>query len=307
MRQFFLWAFVLGIIFSGCGNADYERTDDGVFYRIIKTGKGDLIKPRTYLKINQSAEMGDTVFFSTFGKIPTYGFFDSLTTPSHEFLDILHLMRVGDSAIVIRSVDTLVKRGVAQYNSRFKKGSTIKVLVKVLGSFASEAESDKERIQEMEVYKQYEIKNLEAYLKDKGEKGIIKLPPGVFVKIDKEGTGTKIDSGMTVKMRYTGKLMDGTIFDSNIDSTFGHPQPLDFIVGARQVIEGWDIGVQQLRVGTKARIYLPSLLGYGMQGSQGKIPPYSNLIFDVEVLEAAIPSATKNEMVPHEENHPGGH
>lgn len=307
MRQFFLWAFVLSIIFSGCGNADYERTDDGVFYRIIKSGDGDFIKPRTYLKIHQSAEMGDTVFFSTFGKLPTYGFFDSLTTPAHEFLDILHLMRIGDSAIVIRSVDTLVKRGIAQYNTRFKKGSTIKVLVKVLATYANEADFEKERNQELEAYKQNEIKNLEASLKEKDEKGIIKIPPGVFVKIEKEGSGIKIDSGMAVKMMYTGKLFDGKIFDSNIDSTFGHPQPFEFIVGARQVIEGWDIGVKQLRVGTKAKIYIPSLLGYGMQGSGGKIPPYSNLIFDVEVLEAAMPSAAKNEMVPHEENHPGGH
>jgi hypothetical protein len=153
---------VIITIFSGCGNADYMRTNDGLYYRIIKSGKGDLIKPRTYLKIHQRAEMGDTLFFSTFGRIPTYGYFDSLTTPSHEFLDILGQMRIGDSAIIIRSVDTLVKRGIAQYNNRFKKGTTIKVLIKVLASYANEAEFDKERTKEIEEFKQSEINNLEA-------------------------------------------------------------------------------------------------------------------------------------------------
>lgn len=307
MRQFFLLAFVTATLISSCGNADYERTNDGLYYRIIKSGKGDFVKPRTYLKINQSAEMGDTVFFSTFGKMATYGYFDSLTTPSHEFLDILDQMRIGDSAIVIRSVDTLVKRGVAQYNSRLKKGTFIKVKIKILGLYASEDEFNTAKTKDLEEYKQNEVKSLEAYLKDKGEKGITKLPEGVFVKIEKEGTGIKIDSGMMVKMKYSGKLLDGTLFDSNLDSTFGHPEPFEFIVGGRQVIEGWDIGVKQLKVGSRAKIFIPSLLGYGMQGSPPKIPPYSMLVFELEVLSAGVPQAENKENPPHDANHTDGH
>lgn len=307
MRQFFLLAFVTATIFSGCGNADYERTNDGLYYRIIKSGKGDFIKPRTYLKINQSAEMGDTVFFSTFEKMATYGYFDSLTTPSHEFLDILDQMRIGDSAIVIRSVDTLVKRGVAQYNSRLKKGSYIKVKIKILGLYASEEDFNTAKTKDLDEYKLNEVKNLEAYIKEKGEKGITKLPEGVFVKIEKEGTGIKIDSGMLVKMKYSGKLLDGTVFDSNLDSTFGHTEPFEFIVGSRQVIEGWDIGVKQLKVGSKAKIFIPSLLGYGMQGSPPKILPYSNLVFEVEVLSAGVPQVANKENPPHDANHTDSH
>jgi FKBP-type peptidyl-prolyl cis-trans isomerase FkpA len=307
MRQFFLLAFVTATIISGCGNADYERTNDGLYYRIIKSGKGDYIKPRTYLKINQSAEMGDTVFFSTFGTMATYGYFDSLTTPSHEFLDILDQMRIGDSAIVIRSVDTLVKRGVAQYNSRLKKGTSIKVKIKILGLYASEEDFNTAKTKDMEEYKQNEVKFLEAYIKEKDEKGINKLPEGIFVKIEKEGTGIKVDSGMMVKVKYSGKLLDGTMFDSNLDSTFGHPEPFEFIVGGRQVIEGWDIGVKTLKVGSKAKIFIPSLLGYGMQGSPPKIPPYSNLVFEVEVLSAGVPQVANKENPPHDANHTEGH
>jgi FKBP-type peptidyl-prolyl cis-trans isomerase len=305
MRQVFLCVLMVAIIFSGCGNADYQRTNDGLYYRIIKSGKGDLIKPRTYLKIHQSAEMGDTVFFSTFGKIATFGYFDSLATPSHEFLDILDKMRIGDSAIVIRSVDTLVKRGVVQYNTRFKRGTAIKALIKILGVYANEEEFEAAKVKEMDAFKLEEIKGVEAYLKQKDEKNITKTKEGVFVKIEKEGTGVKVDSGMMVKVKYSGKLFDGSVFDSNIDSTFGHTEPFEFVVGRHQVIEGWDIGIKQLKVGTKAKIYIPSILGYGMKGSGGKIPPYSNLMFEIEVLDAGVPPAPKAEEAPHMKNNAG--
>ncbi len=307
MRKYLVMAMMVSAIFTGCGNADYERSGDGLYYRIIPLGKGERIKPRTYLKIHQSAEMGDTVFFSTFGKMATYGFFDSLTAPSHEFLDILELMRIGDSAVVIRSVDTLVKRGIAQYNTRFKKGATIKVKIKILDSYTSEPEFEAARAKEMEDFKANEIKSLEAYFAGKNEKGITKLPEGVFVKIEKEGAGVKIDSGMTVKMKYTGKLLDGTVFDSNIDTSFGHAEPFEFIAGMRQVIEGWDIGVKQLKVGSKAKIYIPSLLGYGMQGSAPKIPPYSNLMFEVEVLEAVLKKEENPTTHTEGDGHGGSH
>lgn len=293
MRQFFFMAIIAAGMLSGCGNADYQRNEDGLLYRIIRTGKGDFLKPRTYLKIDQSAEMGDTVFFTTFGRIPTYGLYDSLPTPAHEFLDILDQMRVGDSAVVIRSVDTLVKRGFANYNSRLTKGSTIKVCIKVLAAYPDEATFEVARVKETEEFKNKEAKELEGYLKGKNIENLIKLPEGVFIKVDKEGSGIKVDSGMTVKMKYTGSLLSGKVFDSNIDTSFGHTDPFEFVVGTRQVIEGWDIGVKQLKVGTKAKIYIPSMLAYGMQGSGGKIPGYSNLVFEVEVLDAKVVSAVK--------------
>lgn len=285
--------FVLLVALTGCGNADYTRNNDGLIYRIISSGKGELVKPKTYLKVHQSAGMGDTLFFSSFGKVPAFGFFDSMQVPSHDFLDILTKMRVGDSAIVIRSIDTLVKRGIVQYNERFKKGSTIKVLVKVLGIFSSEEEMNEDRQNEFDAYKKKEIAALEAFISKQKGGNIDKLPEGVFVVTEKKGNGQKIDSGMEVSVKYTGTLLDGSVFDSNIDSSFGHMEPFKFKVGNRQVIEGWDLGIKKLNVGSKAKIYIPSMLGYGIQGSGPKLPPYSNLIFDIEVLEAITDTSAK--------------
>lgn len=273
------------IIFSvACSNADYERTSNGLIYKIHKVGKGPKIKPRSYLKVHQAVSLDDTVFANTFEKVPLYGFFDSLTAPTHDFLDILHLMNVGDSAIVIRSVDTLVNQGLLNYSGRFKKGSAIKVVVKVLEVLPSDQAIQQDQKKEMDAYKKIEIAQLEKYIEGLKLKGISKKPEGVFVHIEKEGNGPKVEQGDNVTIYYTGKLTNGTVFDSNLDSTFGHPEPFKYSAGFRQVIEGWDVGVMNLKQGTKAKLFIPSMLAYGMQGQGPKLPPYSNLVFDIEVL-----------------------
>jgi FKBP-type peptidyl-prolyl cis-trans isomerase len=276
---------VLGLfLVAGCGNADYSRTQDGLIYKIFKTGDGPLIKPKTYLKLNQSASIRDSVLFSTYSFLPAYGFFDSLPTPAHDFLDILDKMRVGDSAVILRSVDTIYNRGGIQYNETFKKGDNIQVVIKVLGSFDTEEAMNADREKSFNAFKQVEIERLKEYISSKN------LTPqetkeGVFVVIEKEGTGPKVDSGMYVRVNYTGSLKNGNVFDSNVDSSFGHTEPFQYMAGARQVIPGWDIGVMQLKQGSKAKIFIPSLLGYGRESQGDKLPAFSDLIFEIEVLE----------------------
>lgn len=280
---------VLATAFLGCENADYIRNRDGLIYRIIKTGDGELITPKTYLKIHQSLEVGDSVFYTTFGKIPSYGLFDSILTPTHDFLDIIDEMRVGDSAIIIRSIDTLSKRGALQLNEVFKKGGTMKVKIKILASYDSEDKLTEDRQMEFEAFRTAEIEELGNWLEKQKISGIKKIPEGVFIKTEKEGSGIEIDSAMQVAVNYTGSLLNGKVFDSNLDSTFEHVEPFKFTVGFRQVIEGWDIAIRNMKVGEKAKVYIPSLLAYGMQGSAPIIPPYNHLVFDLEVLAAEEP------------------
>jgi FKBP-type peptidyl-prolyl cis-trans isomerase len=85
-------------------------------------------------------------------------------------------------------------------------------------------------------------------------------------------------------MNYTGKLMDGTKFDSNQDSTFHHMEPFTFPIGVGQVIPGWDEGVMLLNKGAKATLFIPSGLAYGEHPPTPAIPANSILVFDVEVV-----------------------
>jgi len=90
----------------------------------------------------------------------------------------------------------------------------------------------------------------------------------------KAGTGTAVKNGDNVTVRYTGKLLGGGIFDAG---TFS------FILGAGRVIKGWDEGISYMKRGGTAQLIIPSTLGYGSSGAS-TIPPYSSLIFDVELL-----------------------
>jgi FKBP-type peptidyl-prolyl cis-trans isomerase FkpA len=102
------------------------------------------------------------------------------------------------------------------------------------------------------------------------------------MKIEKitNGTGAAPKSGDTVTVHYTGWLTDGTKFDSSVDRN----DPFAFVLGAGQVIRGWDEGVAKLKVGDKAKLTIPPEMAYGREGYPGAIPPNATLIFEVELL-----------------------
>ena len=94
------------------------------------------------------------------------------------------------------------------------------------------------------------------------------------------GTGDEAQKGQTVSVHYTGWLADGTKFDSSLD----RGQPLSFVLGAGQMIPGFDEGVAGMKVGGERRLILPPGLAYGAQGRPPKIPANSELTFDVQLV-----------------------
>jgi peptidylprolyl isomerase len=95
--------------------------------------------------------------------------------------------------------------------------------------------------------------------------------------------------GATVKIHYSGFLEDGTKFDSSVD----RGEPFQFVIGRSQVIPGWDEAVMKLRVGEKAKLVIPSEMGYG-PSKRGKIPANATLYFDVELLGVSVPPSPWN-------------
>jgi FKBP-type peptidyl-prolyl cis-trans isomerase len=94
------------------------------------------------------------------------------------------------------------------------------------------------------------------------------------------GTGASPRKGQTVTVHYTGTLANGTKFDSSVDRN----EPFEFVLGVGQVIQGWDVGVAQMKVGQKVKLTIPPEMGYGAGGYPGAIPPNATLIFEVELL-----------------------
>ena len=96
-----------------------------------------------------------------------------------------------------------------------------------------------------------------------------------------EGEGPLCPNGAIARVHYTGKLLDGTKFDSSLDRN----EPFEFEVGAGQVIRAWDQGFRQLRKGQKAILTCPPCFAYGERGVRGVIPKNATLVFEVELLD----------------------
>lgn len=119
----------------------------------------------------------------------------------------------------------------------------------------------------------------EKYLADnKGKAGIQTTASGLQYEVIKEGTGAKPTATDMVKVHYEGKLINDTIFDSSMQR--GEPA----VFGVGQVIPGWTEGLQLMPVGSKYRFYIPQNLAYGANENNPQIPPFSTLVFDVELL-----------------------
>ena len=122
---------------------------------------------------------------------------------------------------------------------------------------------------------------IQQYIKD--NKITVKPTASGLYFIEKvAGKGTKAKAGDKVKVHYTGKLLNGKVFDSSL--TRKPVTPFEFTIGQGQVIPGWDEGIAMMSAGEKATILVPSKLGYGPQGMGNNIPAYSPLVFDVELI-----------------------
>ncbi len=121
-------------------------------------------------------------------------------------------------------------------------------------------------------------KGQEYLVANSKKEGVKQLKGGVQYKVIDEGKGESPELTDTVKVHYTGRLIDGTMFDSSVQ----RGEPATFRVG--QVIKGWQMALQEMKVGDKWMLYIPSELAYGEQGSAGAIGPNEVLVFEVELL-----------------------
>jgi FKBP-type peptidyl-prolyl cis-trans isomerase len=120
----------------------------------------------------------------------------------------------------------------------------------------------------------------QVFPKGPDNEGFYTSSTGLKFKDVKVGDGPRPTQGHTVVVHYTGWLTNGQKFDSSVD----RGQPFEFVLGAGQVIKGWDEGVAGMHMGGQRRLVIPPQLGYGSRGAGGVIPPNATLVFDVELL-----------------------
>lgn len=220
-----------------------------------------------------------------------------------DIADALMLMTAGDSIICLADAQSVFEYAKKPLPDYIKPGDKVQYNIRMV-SVKPKAELQKEREAAFAKFLQDSIQNantgkpvdtddklLQDYFSSR-HINPIKTSSGLYYTIQKEGSGALAKAGDNVVMNYTGRLLDGTVFDSNTDSAFRHVQPLNFVLGTGRVIKGWDEGIGYLKPGSKATFYIPASLAYGSQSRPGNaanpkgIPANSVLIFDVELVSA---------------------
>lgn len=220
-----------------------------------------------------------------------------------DIIEAIMLMTPGDSLVCLVDADLVYKNSKQKKPDFIKKGEKVQYFIRLV-SIKSKEQVQKEQQalfqkqmneqlaqqkKEEEKRTPLEEKELKAYF-TKNHLTPQKTSNGLYYTIKESGVGEQPTTNDTVSLNYRGQLLDGTIFDSNIDSAFNHVTPFEFPLGLGRVIKGWDEGVALLNKGTKATFYIPSRLAYGASAMPGNnnnpkgIPAHSILIFDVELL-----------------------
>lgn len=289
-----LSAIALGSFVTSCnkGNSSFKKLRNGMEYKIISSSSnGKTIAYGEVMKFNFIQMYKDSMIKESFGQLPQYQPIDSMQLPK-EYFEIFKQAKSGDSIVTRILTDSAFKSGMGMMPPGFKKGEYLSTNFKVLGILKAESAQEDFMKEREKFVQQDSIRAIGQKIKDekileeyfaKNNVKPTKTTEGTFVEVIQPG-GDLPKEGQTLVVKYTGKLLDGTAFDSNIDSTFRHTEPYNVTIGQGGSIKGFEDGLKQMGKGAKGNIYIPSVLAYGSQGS-GKIKPNSNLIFYVEILD----------------------
>ena len=292
---------------TSCKNSDFEgftKADNGVHYKFFnqtesapKAQAGEGISIRYIIK-KQSND--STIFDSKNGTpdgVMRLGLQKAMCVGCIE--DALGMMSKGDSAAFILSSDSffLKTNGYKELPKFVKAGDHLAFYVKMVDIKSKKEieENQKQQAADQEVkMKEFMAKEAVDFEKYLADNKITAKPTGsglIYIET-KKGTGAAPKETDIVTVHYTGKLMDGTVFDSSI------PKGKPATFGLNQVIPGWTEGLQLMKKGGKATLILPSKIGYGPNGN-GAITPYSPLVFEVELIEIMpAPPAPAQPMEP---------
>jgi hypothetical protein len=298
------YLFIAVILFSAC-QQNFKKGEKGLEYKIISSGSGAKIKAGDFMQMQICQYLNDGKRDSLLNDTRANGGsiiepFDANSVPP-EYYKILSQLKNGDSAVIRLLVDSMFAKNPGTMPPFIKKGYHFITTIKLLNLFHNQKDVDSARKTEMIIRErkdsidniaimQKDDKALQDYFKKNNITGLQKSPLGTYVQIIQPGTGANIDTSVIVKTNYTGRTLDGKMFDSNTDSSKGHVEPLsvnmtnDMSLG-NSVIKGWTDGLKLLNKGAKAKFFIPSPLAYGKRNVGEDIPANSILVFDIEVLE----------------------
>jgi FKBP-type peptidyl-prolyl cis-trans isomerase FkpA len=276
-----------------CNNVDFKKTKGGMPYKLFTSGKGPTLKQGDYMKVQFVQKLNDSVLVSTYATGPRIIPVPPQSYP-YDISEVFPLLHKGDSVYAVQLVDTFIKQNPERVPPAFKKGMKLITTVKVVDIFKTQEEAQADEAKDRETAFRNDKKVQAQLAKDiEGVKDYLaknniqaqRTPTGAFVQILTPGSGPKVEKGKYVSLKYKGMTFAGKVFDSNMDTSFKHTEPLGFVVGKGQMLRGFDEAVEYLKKGDKARLFLPAALAYGERPPSAAIGANENLIFEVEVLD----------------------
>lgn len=292
-----IMALMLVGVMSACTEKNpypgYEKNQNGLYYQFFNQNEGEMPQVGDLLEVSICCMVNDSTPL-----IPNTRNIMKLQEPAFpgDINEGLAMMHKGDSASFIVNIDSTFKYlfGQPTLPAEFNATDVMRFEVKVNDFYPEKvyAQNYANDVKNRNAERVATLKNdypeetakaanaLAAYL---AKNNIVAEPTetGLYYVVTEEGNGEHPEVGKPVTMHYTGKLLDGTVFDSSVE----RGEPFQFVLGVGQVIPGWDEGVQLMSKGEKGVLYIPYYLGYGERQAGDKIVPFSNLIFDVELID----------------------
>ena len=271
-------AAVAALVFAACGDG-YDKTESGLKYKFLSQNTdgqqvqdGDLIIGKAIIFFNDSildSVKGEAVPLFLADKANNANYF------SRNLNEGLLLLHLGDKVEFVFEADSLLPI-FGQLPPAYKAGEnqTMKYQIEVC-EIMNEAK---------------EMEKINKYLAD-NSLAVEPTPEGYYVLSVEHGNGPKVENGKSIKVNYTGRFLDGNVFDTSDKNV--NPEahdPIEYVVGEQSMIPGWEMIMATMEQGGKAKVLIPSKLAYG---KSGMMAPYSSLLFDFEVLSVTTPKTEK--------------
>jgi FKBP-type peptidyl-prolyl cis-trans isomerase len=267
---------IVAIFIMGACNQRFETTPNGTQYKIVKTddnarmvAEGDNL----HIHLKGVLDKNDSALFDSYKNNKPY----YIPAGEPSLKEVFAVLKKGDSAIFKILADTLYGNFGEGLPPGVKSGDMITFYATLLDVY--NPQEMQQKIDEQN--KDFEVKDsiaLSSFLSSLTD--VKQTNSGLKYIVKEAGKGKAVKKGDKVTVKYRGALLDGTVFDETKE---GSPE-FTFTVGAGQVIAGWDEGFLLMKEGDKLQLIIPWTLAYGPRGS-GPIPPYSTLVFDVELIK----------------------
>ncbi|MCS6916296.1 MAG: FKBP-type peptidyl-prolyl cis-trans isomerase [Chitinophagales bacterium] len=267
------------LVLAACQSEEgLQKTQNGLRYVILHDAGNPKAQPGDYVTYNvQWRNAADSLLFDS--RISGQPLISLVARPIYpgDPWEVFTLLGVGDSAKCQVEAQTIYRTHLPP---NMKPNDKMWLHVEVLDLMPASRYDSLRQARANEQLAQEEQRLVE-YMK-KNNINAKRTESGLYVAMEREGSGPVAASGNSVRVHYTGKLLDGTVFDSSRNPG---RDPFEFRIGSGQVIAGWDEGLTHFRKGGKGLLLIPSRLAYGERGSGGVIGPNEPLVFEIECLD----------------------